>query len=469
MILRTSWIVCTISLVASSALSTSIRADDKSPIELTLHPAAEPSPALKYRLLPAATEQISGNAAVPYGKITAEQWTFFPKYANTDVITTWQEMPLEKLRNEDIPIPSASVFFLEQGAKCKNCDWQLPIGEVPFYEILLPDAQQTRSYARIMAVKARIGVAKGDFDEAIKAFQTNYALGQHVARGETLVNGLIGIAISNITCVQVTEYVQQPNAPNLYWALTLLPAPLVDMRRALDVESNAVELSFPEFRDLSSTERTPDEWRQLLHRFAKQIVELNATGKSKPQAPSPEDLDAACKKALPTAKRALIEGGMSAQRVEAMSIYQIGLLYTMKQHHELIDAAVKGYSLPYPLAVQGIEAAKSLADRAKAEGSEIIPIASQVHPAILATRGAVARGDRQIAVLRVIEALRIYGASHDAKLPDQLSDISEVPIPDDPVTAKPFQYRRDGDKAFLQGPTMHEVALNYEITMSPAK
>ena len=238
---------------------------------------------------------------------------------------------------------------------------------------------------------------------------------------------------------------------------------------ALDIESNAVELSFPEFRDLSSTDRTPDEWRQLLHRFAQQIVELNATGKTKPQAPSAEDLDAACNRALPIAKRALIDAGMAPQKVEAMSVYQIGLLYTMKQHHELIDAAVKGYSLPYPMAVRGIEAAQSLADRAKADGSEIIPISSQVHPAILATRGAVARGDRQIAVLRVIEALRIYGASHNAKLPDQLSDINEVPIPDDPVTTKPFEYRRDGDEAFIQGPAMHNVPLHYEITMSPAK
>jgi hypothetical protein len=185
--------------------------------------------------------------------------------------------------------------------------------------------------------------------------------------------------------------------------------------------------------------------------------------------PSPEELDVACKKALPIAKRALVEGGISPEKVDAMSEYQVGLLYTMKLNHELMDAVVKGYSLPYPAAVRSIEAAQSLADRAKADGREIIPIASQVYPAFLATRGAVARGDRQVAVLRVIEAFRIYGASHGAKLPDRLSDIKEVPIPEDPITAKPFEYRRDGDKAFLSGPTMHEVPLNYEITMAAAK
>lgn len=465
----TSWIICAISFQAVSGSIIATQADDTTPIKLTLHPAAEPSPALKYRLLPTAAEQVSGNAAVPYGKVTAEQWTFFPKYANTDVITSWQEMPLEQLRNEKISLPSASVFFLEQGAKCKYCDWQLPIGQMPFYEILLPDAQQTRSYARIIAVKARIAIAKGHFDEAIKAFQTNFALAHNVAQGETLVNGLIGIAIDGITCAQITEYVQQRDAPNLYWALTVLPTPLIDMRRALDIESNAVELSFPEFRDLSSTERTPEEWRELFHRFANQIIELTATGNPKPQAPSPEELDRACERALPTAKAALIKNGFSSEKVEAMSLHQIALIYTMQLHHTLMDASIKSYTLPYPIALQGIKAAKTRADRVMADESEIIPLASLVHPAIWATRTAVARADRQIATLRAIEALRMYAASHDGKLPDQLSDISEVPIPEDPVTTKPFEYRGDGDKAILQGPTLKDVPLNYEITMAPAK
>ena len=114
MIRATSWIICTISIIAASSFVTTLRADDKSQTKLALHPSTEPIPALKYRLLPAATDQISGNAAVPYGKITAEQWVFFPKYANTDVITSWQEMPLEKLRSENIPIPTPQCFSLNK-------------------------------------------------------------------------------------------------------------------------------------------------------------------------------------------------------------------------------------------------------------------------------------------------------------------------------------------------------------------
>ena len=51
--------------------------------------------------------------------------------------------------------------------------------------------------------------------------------------------------------------------------------------------------------------------------------------------------------------------------------------------------------------------------------------------------------------LRIFEALRIYAAAHDGHLPQQLADIHEVPIPLNPYNDKPFDYSRDGDRAFL--------------------
>jgi hypothetical protein len=89
--------------------------------------------------------------------------------------------------------------------------------------------------------------------------------------------------------------------------------------------------------------------------------------------------------------------------------------------------------------------------------------------AIRSARSASVRSDREIALLRTLEALRIYGASHNGELPPQLSDITEVPIPDDPVTGKPFSYRREAEKAVLEGPVLREVPLKYEVTMLPSK
>jgi hypothetical protein len=447
-------------------MATVVRAEDDQPTKLTLHPMAAPTPALKYRLLPPADELVSGNAAVPYGKITAEQLNFFG-HNFTDTLDKWREMPLDKLRAEKISLPESSIFFLEQGAKCKYCDWQLPIGQIPFYRILLPEAQQTRSYARLLAVKARIEVANGKFDDAINTFQTNYALAHNVAQGESLIHGLLGVAIGSIMFPEISEYVQQPDAPNLYWALSALPSPIVNMNNALDVERQALVLSFPELRDVQTARRSPEEWREVFHRIAQQVIELTTTGK--PPVPNPvslEELEERCEQNFPAIKRRLIADGVPEKKAETMDVHQAAFIYTMSVSREMFDDAAKYYSLPYPEAMQGMDAAF---DRAKAKqgAGEIVPLAETTQSVFQSTRGAIARGDRRIAILRVFEALRIYAAAHDGALPEKLADITEVPVPVDPVTGQPFEYAREGNKARLHGATLANVREDYEITMAP--
>jgi hypothetical protein len=448
-------------------------AQDQAPVKLTLHPQAEPKPALKHRLLPGFMDQIPGNAAVFYGKVTAEQRVFFG--GNRDVwekIDVWQEMPLPALKNEDINLPETSLFFLEQGARCTHCDWQLPLRSMPFYEILLPDIQQSRAFARILAVKARREIAEGKMDEAIKTFQTTYALGRNIAEGETLINGLVGIAMCGIMFPQITEFVQQPDAPNLYWALTALPRPMIDMSKALAVEAHAIELSFPELRDLENSRRSPEEWRELLHSMAAKLFELEAAGATAREPIPPEKLDELCEQVYPAAKRELIARGMPRDHVEAMATQQVALLHLLQMYRDWLDDGIKGYSLPYPEAITRIDAAAAEASTMQQDAKKMLPIAPDIFPALRATRGAVVRNNRQFAILRVIEALRLYGASHMGKLPAKLSDITEVPIPDDPVTGKPFEYRLERDTAYLQSPGLNDPArpvlqepLNFEIKM----
>ncbi len=456
--------ICSVCALQAS-LTYSVIGDELPPPEkLTLHAAAAPTPALKYRLLPTAADRLPGNAAVEYGKVMAERWNYFNKYVIGDELKRWREMPLNQLRLEEVPLPGSSIYFLERGAKCRYCDWQLPFGDVPFHIILLPEAQQSRMYSRVLAVKARRDIARSDFDEAIKTFQTNYALARNVAEGETFVNGLIGIAMCGFMFPQVLEFVQQPGAPNLYWALTALPVPLVDMNEALEVEANGLELSFPQLKDVETAQRTPQQWREVFHEFASEALKF--TGDQTVQPKSRDELDAVCKEMLSAAKRALIDEGMTAEKVESMPVHQVSLLYTRSTYHRLFDDAAKYYSLPYPDALVGIEKTIADAQLADAEMREIIPLARQTLGAVKGTRMAIERNDRQVATLRVIEAIRMYAATHDGQLPNTLSDITEVPVPDDPVTGLPFEYKLENSKARLSGPTFRDVALNYEITLA---
>ena len=59
------------------------------------------------------------------------------------------------------------------------------------------------------------------------------------------------------------------------------------------------------------------------------------------------------------------------------------------------------------------------------------------------------QADRRIAALRCVEAVRFYAAGHDGKFPASFDDVKDVPVPDDPVTGKPFSYHVAGERAFL--------------------
>jgi hypothetical protein len=71
---------------------------------------------------------------------------------------------------------------------------------------------------------------------------------------------------------------------------------------------------------------------------------------------------------------------------------------------------------------------------------------------IAQARYALARVDRHIAMLRTIEALRDYAARHDGRPPQSLDQITDVPLPIDPFTGRPFVYHVDGQKVVIDAP-----------------
>jgi hypothetical protein len=80
------------------------------------------------------------------------------------------------------------------------------------------------------------------------------------------------------------------------------------------------------------------------------------------------------------------------------------------------------------------------------------------------------RLEQRVGLLRHVEALRLYAAGHDGRLPERLADLP-VPVPDDPFTGKPFAYRVEGAAAHLRGspPRAEEqnpcFNLRYEVTV----
>jgi tetratricopeptide (TPR) repeat protein len=62
----------------------------------------------------------------------------------------------------------------------------------------------------------------------------------------------------------------------------------------------------------------------------------------------------------------------------------------------------------------------------------------------------MSRLSRHVAVLQCVEAIRLYVGSHDGKFPEKLNDVTDIKIPVDPVTKKPFSYKSTGSEAVLE-------------------
>ena len=164
---------------------------------------------------------------------------------------------------------------LEFAARRDDCDWQLPYRERNPITMRLDDIQECRSYARLLKLKTRLQIADGDLDGAIETLQTGYALARHVACGETFIHALVGMSISGLMNEEVEELVQQPAAPNLYWSLSSLPHPFIDLRTSREEEYGLIYLMYPELQNIESERHTPEFWSRLLDKLAEDIAQWN--------------------------------------------------------------------------------------------------------------------------------------------------------------------------------------------------
>jgi len=202
-------------------------------VELTLHPAKAPEPAQKYRLLPKAEEQTDADAAPLYEKALQA----LPKNFQIDQISQWLKTPPAKLPRQQVQSTlqqfKPTLQLLEQAAKCKQCDCS--------YEYVDDEtqSQNLRGYRTLiffLALQVRFQIAQGQYDKALCTMQTGFAMAKHLGNGPTLADGFVGIGIGVFICRQLEQFVQRPDAPNLYWALRDLQQPFIDLTQQSKLE-----------------------------------------------------------------------------------------------------------------------------------------------------------------------------------------------------------------------------------------
>jgi hypothetical protein len=445
---------------------------------LTVTPAAEPRPALKYRLLPLASELKEGNAVPIYLRLAYEQRDETRKQL-AETPQKWNELPLDQ-----VPLAEAHTFLdgvrhrylmqFDYGARRKSAEWEYTLEQPDPIGILLPDVQQMRQYAPMMVLRARVAVADGDYAEAARAFSTGFAFSRHVGGGPFLINGLVGIAVANQLADRIPEWVERPGAPNLYWSLTALPRRLIDLRTQMEFEQRVVELQFPDLADLNRP-RTAGEWDAALKRYRaefKRLVPLftaSEGNKGKPAPPVTDPDEPADKSPHLAAARAFVAErlGKSAEEVAKMPPAQVLLLDIAGRFADHRDDVFKITYLPFAQAHPRFAGAvKRLDTLGDSEGDRL---AKEFLPALTKVMILQNRLDRKVALLRTIEALRLHAAAHGGQLPDSLDQVTVVPVPVDPGTGKAFEYTRDGATATLAsrlpGEPLEGTGLRYRVTI----
>jgi hypothetical protein len=441
-------------------------------VQLSLAPARPPTPALKYHLLPWVSEMRPGNAAVFYERAINHEWLHaVTRSDNYAQLTDWLEQPLTRdLAAKLEPFGrSLAVREFDVAARCEYVDWQLT-GRLrdDSFSMLLPDVQQFRILATLLAARTRVEIQQGKFDDACRSLQTGFALGRHLNEAPILINTLVGVAASNLMLNRLEELIQAPGMANLYWALTDLPDPLVDLRRGLQGERLMVEGLLPEITAALHDPRLPVVPAELIRERVDKVSSLVNLG-----APRLA-LAAMAAFSYPQARQNLIDQGHAAAQVDALPVTQVVLMNEMLQYQRWIDALTKVYGLPYYQARPFLARLRDELQETKRLDSQGSMLAKLLVPALDRIMLAQVRTQRRVAMLRTVEALRLHAAEHGGKLPESLEDVRAVPIPIDPMTGRTFHYQRpEAGRATLEAHappgegTNEGSAVRYEITLTP--
>ncbi len=445
---------------------------------LAVTPAAQPVPALKYRLYPSSVERKEGNAVPIYLRFAHERIDA-RKQQLRDEPAKWNKLPLEKLPLDEVKkfLENGRLKYelrqIDLGARRRTADWSFTLDAGDPIGLLLPDVQEMRLWAPILVLKARVEIAERRYADALHTLESGFSFSQQIGEAPFLISDLVGIAVASQMVDCLLELMERPDAPNVYWALAVVPRPLIDLRKAYEFEREILELEFPDLADLDRT-HSAQEWdaafSRVLTSVRTEFRRLTEGSKNvKPPKPGNAPKDPASKSPdLPAARKYLSEVvGMSAARVDAMPPAEVLLRYIRHLYHELRDELFKCTYVSFP---QSRRLAQEAAARLKsAPDTEAGQLATMLLPAIFKVQLAQMRLERKLAALRAIEALRMHAAAHGGQLPEKLDEVTVVPVPNDPGTDRPFEYQRDGQTATITsripGETSESTGLRYRVTI----
>ncbi|MFT7629220.1 MAG: hypothetical protein ACI87E_000217 [Mariniblastus sp.] len=453
--------------------------------KLSITPAKEAVPAFKYRLTVEPHKTIPGNAITHYLRSLGENslrglWEWARLEFGQDVHdwyslkTPAKDIPLESLRKVSAKFEGYVENHLRRATLCRESDWGLAMEDLRGREalaFLLPSVQQTRSMSRILALKNRLAVIEGRYDDSVDYLRMNYQLGQNVSQMNVLVTNLVGLAEVGIANAGMLDLIAAKDSPNMYWALMELPTPIISIRNAVRLESSFGTRYFPELLDVENAKHSPGQWGEILAEMVGSLTEVHGLTGGRSSMDGAGQAVAGLPLALAlsgysAAKQRLIEGGDDEAEVNQMSAAQVLLIDAARDYELMANEVEKEYYVPFQVVEKF---SYRLRDR-KFKGNSLrlgMILGDAILPAVQQVRQAEVRVQTNINVLIAIEAIRHHVATK-GEFPTSLEEM-DLPVRNSGFTDKPFEYRVEGRTAVLVIPKsrLSGQKQRYEISIAP--
>jgi hypothetical protein len=432
------------------------------PVRLTVSSAAVPKPAMKYQLLPEVRELKAGNPVQWYLRCFAEQRNFF---FNKDAVAErarFRTMPLKELPPEKLLNYGGNALSQADWAARLNApDWQaLDRVQAEGTDLVFPELTAFRELAAGLQARFRGEIARRDFTAAIGTAKTMFGFARHLGEHPTTAANSLGLAVASMALDTLEEMLQQPDCPNLYWALTGLPTPVVDLRKGFQ---GACVLVDNELRAIRDDAPLPDaDLNELVGRISgREGIAREQTGQPPRNLRAKFGALAKGEDGVRAARHRLVDAGCAESLVARFPAMQVVLLDAKREFEARRDEEMKLLLLS-PMEIDALPRNEKKPDTDA--------LFAEFLPRVVEGRRLQARLEQRIALFRHVEALRMFAAGHADKFPEKLADVG-VPLPSDPFTGKAFEYTLEGSIAHLRsdppkGDESHAaLRVNYEIAI----
>ncbi len=424
-------------LLSCLVLAANGRGQTPSVTVVRLAPQASKGPtrALQYALLPEPADQVPGNAAplwlsaglaarVVQTRMGETQWKWLAP-EQTPLKTFPRQEARDFLKNYERALRLAAA-----AAQRVRCDWEFPTPTIQtLYLLPMEEIQGFRELASLLSLQARLELAEGDYAKAVAAVRIGLTLARHVGQGDTLIQSLVGIAITAIMLNWVEEMMQVPGSPNFYWPLTALPSSLIDIRDTVRTELNSYQRSFPLLFQAVRQPLPAEGVNREVEEFTRILGQL---GEKRGQ-PRKQNLAVQLLKLSAEARQKLQDQGRTKEELALMPALQVVVIYLVEEYGRFQDDYLKGLNLPSWQMWQEVQRQRRAL---LGKGPPDNPMIGLLLPALEKTQLAQLRLQLQIAGMRGAEALRLYAAAHQGRPPEKWADLKEVPLPINPFTGE---------------------------------